>query len=1033
MIARVLIRKNPKKPAGSKQLDWLVKSFAAVKKLRAGSGPSSADISVNVPVPQALVRRPNSRVRRIMRDELGSQFPGPNVAQKQDHWPAGAQLRMHSVEIFGFDTACQFFKRHGDHLEAAEQIGAEPLKIPAGNTTQFPRGLFLREGDLQIPPSEPPVLREQQPRAEAQKISQGEEEADRKSARDGRSRAIQKVNAEFEHAGPASRGRLNLRRSVNLPARCFNQYNVPVLPPPSPSIPSGFAQFVAQKFGPGPFLVIGAEREGLERQLENAKVSASVMCSIAELMESVSQNGNRPRVDLAIWFYSPEKRDDDGAAELLAACARDVLLLPGPGADIAKRRPQLVESFGRTGLVPDYGCDLADLDPGGLRLARKAAESADALVPVVESAFARLNRHVRGLERNLHTRLLELDAAERHISKLEEKLLKLKEAKQQLKQLKAEKHALRKSPERKIGQVLLAPYRLPQKLVREVRKRYPKAGKSGRSSGPGNEYQVWFEKHRVKARDFAILRQETQVFAYQPCISIVTPVFNTPIRWLEECVDSVLGQVYEKWELILVDDNSTDSDLLKFLPEIAARDPRIVVARVEQLTGISAASNRGIQLAQGEWIGFLDHDDVLEPDAIFEHVKWLQDHRDADLIYSDEDKLTEQGLDAPIFKPDWSPDYFLSCNYICHFTIIRRGVLEKVGGFRSEFDGAQDYDLFLRISEQTTRIDHVPRVLYHWRRSVGSTADNIRRKPGSLETGRLALGAHLERAGQRGHVTVDWRTHAYWIKRELAEAKRISIIIPVRDRVDLLARCLDSLTKKTSYTPYEIVIVDNDSESDETHAYLAGLRHRVLRYGGPFNYSAINNFAVEQTDSPWLLFLNNDTEVIEGDWLTIMTEHIQRSEVGAVGPRLLYPDDTVQHGGIVVGVGGIAEHAFRGFPAEAPGVCRQLQVTRNYSAVTGACLLTRRDVFNKVHGFDEERLPVTFSDVDLCLKIRRAGYLVVYTPFAKLYHHESGTRRRTVEPLEAEVMRERWAGVLASDPYYNPNLSRERADFSLGN
>ncbi|HEY2138651.1 MAG TPA: glycosyltransferase family 2 protein, partial [Chthoniobacterales bacterium] len=420
------------------------------------------------------------------------------------------------------------------------------------------------------------------------------------------------------------------------------------------------------------------------------------------------------------------------------------------------------------------------------------------------------------------------------------------------------------------------------------------------------------------------------------------------------------------------------------------------------------------------------------PDALFQHLKWLQEHRDADLIYSDEDKLTEDGLDSPILKPDWSPDYFLSCNYICHFTIIRAEVLEQVGGFRSEFDGAQDYDLFLRVIEKTTRIDHVPRVLYHWRRSRASTADNIRRKPGSLETGRLALEAHLERQAVRGHVTVDWRTHAYWVKRDLAEAKPTSIIIPVRDRVGLLARCIDSITRETTYAPYEIVIVDNDSQSDEARTYLSGLKHRVLNYSGPFNFSAINNFAVEQTDNPWLLFLNNDTEVIDGDWLTTMAEHIQRPEVGAVGPRLLYPDETVQHGGIVVGVGGVAEHAFRGFPAESPGVCRQLQVTRNYSAVTGACLLTRRDVFNKVHGFDEERLPVTFSDVDLCLKIRRAGYLIVYTPFARLFHRESGTRRRTVEPMETGVMRERWAAVLECDPYYNPNLSRERADFSLG-
>jgi GT2 family glycosyltransferase len=323
-------------------------------------------------------------------------------------------------------------------------------------------------------------------------------------------------------------------------------------------------------------------------------------------------------------------------------------------------------------------------------------------------------------------------------------------------------------------------------------------------------------------------------------------------------------------------------------------------------------------------------------------------------------------------------------------------------------------------------------VLYHWRRSLGSTADNIRRKPGSLETGRRALEAHLERQREKGHVTVDWPTHAYCVKRQLKEAKKVSIIIPVRDQMELLVRCLDSLTSKTRYAPYEIVIVDNESTSAEAERLFSQFKHRLLRFEGPFNYSAMNNFAVEQTDAPWILFLNNDTEVIDSEWLTIMVEHVQRPEIGAVGPKLVYPDDTVQHAGIVIGVGGIAEHAFRGLPADAPGVCRQLQTTRNYSAVTGACLLTRRDVFSQVGGFDEERLPVTFSDVDLCLKMCRAGYRIIYTPFAKLYHHESATRRPAIEPRETEVMQARWADVLQHDPFYNPNLSRVRADFSLG-
>jgi len=302
-----------------------------------------------------------------------------------------------------------------------------------------------------------------------------------------------------------------------------------------------------------------------------------------------------------------------------------------------------------------------------------------------------------------------------------------------------------------------------------------------------------------------------------------------------------------------------------------------------------------------------------------------------------------------------------------------------------------------------------------------------------LEAGRAALEAHLDRRHQPGHVAVDWRTYLYWVKREVTQGKKISIIIPVRDRVDLLARCLDGLTSKTSYEPYEVVVVDNDSQSEDAHAYFSQFKHRLLHYSGHFNFSAISNFAVKQTDSPWLLFLDYHTEVFDGDWLTTMAEHVQRAEVGAVGPRLVCPDDTVQHAGIVVGVGGIAEHAFRGLPAEAPGVCRQLQATRNYSAVTGACLLTRRDVFDEVGGFDEECLPVSFGDVDLCLKMRRAGYVIVYTPFAKLYYNKSAVRRQTAEPHEANLMRERWPEVLERDPYYNPNLSRERADFSLGN
>ena len=658
-------------------------------------------------------------------------------------------------------------------------------------------------------------------------------------------------------------------------------------------------------------------------------------------------------------------------------------------------------------------------------------KNVEELVPEVESAFARLHAQLRNRERTLRMRVSELKAADRHIEQLEGKLLKLKQYRSELKLVKEQKKALQKSPERRIGQVLLAPYRLPERLIKVIWKKLFRRS-AGESATAPSEYHKWLEHHRATPRDLDRMRQEALAFVYHPLVSIITPVFNTPVRWLRECIESVLTQTYENWELILIDDHSTDPETLRCLTELAAADSRIILAKDEEKRGISAASNRGLALAQGDWVGFLDHDDLLEPDALFQNVKWLQKHPDADLIYSDEDKLTERGFDSPIFKPDWSPDYFLSCNYVCHFTLIRRELIKKVGGFRSKFDGAQDYDLFLRVIEQTNRIDHIPRVLYHWRRTLTSTADNVQCKPGMLQAGRLALEGHLERKQQAGHVTVDWRTYLYWVKRELTEAKKISIIIPVRDRVDLLARCIDSLTRKTIYAPYEIIVVDNDSQSEDARAYFSHFKHRLLHYSRPFNLSALNNFAVKQTDSPWLLFLSYYTEVLDADWMTTMAEHVQRPEVGAVGLRLLYPDDTVQHAGIVVGVGGIAEYAFRGSPAEVPGVCRQLQATRNYSAVTGACLLTRRDVFEEVGGFDEECLPVHFNDVDLCLKMRRAGYSIVYTPFARLYHHESRVRSQPVEPLEANPMRERWAQVLERDPYYNPNLSRERADFSLG-
>jgi glycosyltransferase involved in cell wall biosynthesis len=822
------------------------------------------------------------------------------------------------------------------------------------------------------------------------------------------------------------------RVRVNLPASRFNHYNMSVVQSPFSSLRSDFAYVLAQKLGAGRVLVAGIAPGNLEERCAEAGIALTVTAGVHQLKERRAGNGSLPRFDRAIWFCPSMEKPDDRDINLLAQQSDELVLLAGPGVEFLKIRPILVDRFNQHGFVPDYDCDLGELGPGAIRLVRHETDGSPPLVPAAESAFLRLHLRTRTLERTLDRRTSELEAADRHIAKLEEKILKLREASSELKQLKKDKQALRKCPERKVGQVILAPYRLPQKLLRQVRRQWRQPNESKPQENTANEYQIWLETHRVSAARLASMREEARHFVHQPLISIVTPIFNPTVAGLKEAVESVLAQAYENWELVLIDDASTDPDTLAALPRLAQCDARIRFGQRKENGGISVASNDGLALAKGDWVGFLDHDDLLEPDALFEVVRLLQSYPDADLIYSDEDRLTENGFEKPLLKPDWSPDYFLSYNYISHFTCLRRVLLEEAGLFHSQYDGVQDYDLYLRISERTNRIYHLPRVLYHWRRTTTSTADNIWRKPRALDAGKRAIEKHLERRGEAGDVIIDWRTYAYWVKREIGAEEKISIIIPAHDRIESLARCVDSLTSVTRYQNYEIVIVESQSTSDDAPAYFSTTPHRVLHFPGVPNVSALNNFAVEQTSSPWLLFLNENIEAIDGDWLTAMAEHVQRREVGAVGARLLSSDNTVQHAGMVVGVGDIADYAFRGFPADHPGVNRQLQITRNYTAVTGACLLTRRGVFKEVGGFDAERLPASYSDIDLCLKMRRAGYLIVYTPFARLYQHESIDHASADEARAANVIRERWPEALQRDPYYNRNLSRTRADFSLG-
>jgi GT2 family glycosyltransferase/predicted CoA-binding protein len=521
-------------------------------------------------------------------------------------------------------------------------------------------------------------------------------------------------------------------------------------------------------------------------------------------------------------------------------------------------------------------------------------------------------------------------------------------------------------------------------------------------------------------------------FTYKPTISIIMPVHNVSKEHLSKALDSVLNQYYPFWELCICDDASAVPDVRSVLEDYAASDKRIKVVFSEKNGGIAVASNLALKLASGEFIGLLDHDDEITPDAVYEVVKTLQEVN-ADLIYSDEDKLDPEGSRYdPFFKPAWSPDLLFSCNYISHFGVYRRSIIDREGAFRGGFDGSQDYDLALRFTDKTDKIVHIPKILYHWRKVTGSAAASRRSKPYAYEAARMALADTLRRRGIEGVVTTENSLGFYRVKRELVSAGKVSIIIPTRDRLEFLQKCIDSIESKTEYKNYEIVIVNNASREKATLEYLGRTPHKVIHDAGPFNFSRLNNKAAKEADGEYLLLLNNDIEVISGEWLSAMIEHAQRPEVGAVGAKLLYPDDRIQHAGVVLGIGGMAGHShkstngYRGF-----GYFNFPNIIRNYSAVTAACLMVRRALFEDFGGLDEDNLPVAFNDVDLCLRLRRAGYLVVYTPYALLYHKESASRGYAINTDEDSYLMTKWRKEILSDPYYNPTLTLKTEDFSI--
>lgn len=538
----------------------------------------------------------------------------------------------------------------------------------------------------------------------------------------------------------------------------------------------------------------------------------------------------------------------------------------------------------------------------------------------------------------------------------------------------------------------------------------------------------------LRPRPQAQVASMLEALSSQPLVSILVPVYNTDPEWLAAAVDSVRAQTYPRWQLCLANDCSDRQQTLDYLDSLD--DPRIKVIHLERNGGIAAASSAALAAAEGEFIALLDHDDLLFPDALLESVAVL-DRTGADFSYSDEDKIDDDGRHVEAhFKPDFSPEYFHSCNYLCHFSVIRRSVVEAAGGFRPGFDGAQDYDLFLRCAELCNRIEHIPKILYHWRKHAGSTAQASGAKPKSWEAGRRAIEQSLERRQIAAGVELADYPNTYRVRYPIAGTPKVSIIIPFRDEPALLQSCVASVLAKSGYQRLELLLVDNGSVLPETAQLLERLagqdaRIRVLRHDVPFNYSAINNWAARQASGEHLLFLNNDVEAIRQDWLVAMLEHSQRPEIGVVGARLLYPDDTVQHAGVIIGLGGVAGHAHLFQHRDHPGYFGRSRLLQNTSAVTFACAMTRAEVFQQLGGLNETDLTIAFNDVDYCLRAREQGLRVVYTPYAKLYHHESKSRGAESTPekqrrFNAEIayMQRRHRAILErGDPYYNPHLS----------
>lgn len=561
----------------------------------------------------------------------------------------------------------------------------------------------------------------------------------------------------------------------------------------------------------------------------------------------------------------------------------------------------------------------------------------------------------------------------------------------------------------------------------------------------GDPYHQWMARHFPRASDLAAQREQAGLLKERPLISVVMPVYAPPIPFLDAAIRSVVDQSYDHWELCVADDHSPGGEVRACLERWMSEDERIKVVFRAENGHISRSSNSALELVSGEFVAFMDHDDLLSPDALFHIVTRINLRPDTDILYSDEDKIDEEGRHSePHFKPRWCPDHLLSRNYLGHLVVMRTTLVNTVGGFREGFEGSQDHDLLLRAVEHTAHIEHIPRVLYHWRVHSASAASGEDVKPYAYVAARKALVEALERRKEPADVSFLHGYRGYRIDLKAPLRGRVSVVIPTKDKTEVLATCVHSIFNRTDHPDFEVIVLSNNSREPGFFAFMQEMerlqpaRFRWFAHDIPFNFSALMNFGVAKATGDQILFLNNDTEVIHGDWMRIMHSWSQRPSIGAVGVKLLYHNDTIQHAGVVIGLGGVAGHTFVGYHKDGPGYFNYINTVNNSSAVTAACMMVERSKLEQVGGW-EELFTVEYNDVDLCLRLREAGYHNVYVPDVTLYHFESLTRghphmtRESYERhlREVALFKERWVGYIDDDPCYNPNLSRGVHDWRL--